>query len=73
VADDYGMSRRKNWGVDGLKENIATRGLRRSLYQEPAVNVPVSPAWRQQALINAVVAAQGGQSDRQPKFSTAPQ
>jgi hypothetical protein len=25
------------------------------------------------AAINAVVAAQGGQSDRQPKFSTAPQ
>jgi hypothetical protein len=55
----------------------------------PAVNVPVSPAWRRQALINAVVAAQGAaaQRDQQaanapwipaalpkgPKFSTAPQ
>jgi hypothetical protein len=42
------------------------------LYQPP--NVPVSPAWRRQALINAVVAAQGGTAQpSSPKFSNAPQ
>ena len=59
-----------------LKEQMAADALRRSLYQRPAVNVPVSPAWRRQTLINAVVAAQDGaaaQPDRSPKFSTAPQ
>jgi hypothetical protein len=57
-----------------LKEALAARALGRSLYQRPAVNVPASPAWRRQALINAVIAAQGGaQPDRSPKFSTAPQ
>jgi hypothetical protein len=57
-----------------LKENMAARMLRRSLYQRPAVSVPVSPVRRQQALINAVLGAQGGAA--QPdhaKFSTAPQ
>jgi hypothetical protein len=57
-----------------LKENMAARALRTSLYQRPAVNVPVSPVRRRQALINAVIAAQGGapQPDH-TKFSTATQ
>jgi hypothetical protein len=52
---------------------LSRGGLRRSLYQQPAVNVSVSPAWRRQALINAVVAAQGGAQPSGPKFSNAPQ
>jgi hypothetical protein len=59
-----------------LRETLAARALKRSLYQRPTLDVPVSPAWRRQTLINAVVAAQDGaaaQPDRSPKFSTAPQ
>jgi hypothetical protein len=43
-----------------LKENTAARALTTSLYERPAVGVPVSPAWRRQAVINAVLAAQSG-------------